>query len=163
MTLSPEQQENLRRERLEKLAKGYRLKLMGEPGRGDEILSTIREETPQDRELLEWLVWKEMVENLPPNAGILQHIELMQKLPEAKVRSAILGDLRAAFKARLKNEGPDRKKIIIREKKKLASVGISGSAVVPKIPRHSDVDGEFAAALAGYKRRLLQDERGVRT
>jgi hypothetical protein len=162
MTLSPEQQEVLRRERLEKLAKGYRLKLLGNPGRGEEILSTISEESLEDRELLEWLVWKEMVENLPPNAEILQHIELMQNLPESRIRSAVLGELRAAFKTRLKNEGPDRKKIIIREKKKLAAAGISGSAVVPKIPRHPDSDGEFAAALNGYKKRLLQDGRGVR-
>lgn len=160
MTLSPEQQAALRRERLEKLAKGYRLKLMGDPGRVEEILSTISGEAPEDGEALEWLVWKEMVENFPADADILKHIQLMEKLPEAKVRSAILTELRAAFKTHLKNEGPARKKVVIREKKKLASAGISGSAVVPKMPRHSDSDDEFTTSLIAFKKRLLQDSQG---
>ena len=160
MTLSPEEQDNLRKERLGKLAKGYRMKLLGDSERVDEILASVSVDTPADRRLLEWLIWQEMVENLPGDAEILKHIQLMEKFPPAGTRRAVLGELRAAFKAHLKNQGPARKKILIQEKKRLAAIGISGSAVVPKVPRKVGNDGEFAAALAEFKKRLLQEGPG---
>ncbi len=160
MTLSPEEQDSLRREQLGKLARGYRMKLLDDPGRVDEILASFSAETPDDRKLLEWFIWQEMVENLPGNVEILKHIQLMEKLSKAETKRGVLGELRAAFKAQLKNQGPARKKILMHEKKRLAAIGISGSAVVPKAPRNVSPDGEFAAALAAFKKRLLQDGPG---
>ncbi len=160
MTLSPEEQDNLRKEQLGRLAKGYRMKLLGDPERVDELLASVSADTPADRKLLEWLIWQEMVENLPGDVDIIKHIQLMEKFPEVGTRATVLRELRAAFKAHLKNQGPARKRILIQEKKKLAAIGISGSAVVPKAPRNVSPDGEFAAALATFKKRLLSDPPG---
>jgi len=155
MTLSAEEQERLRRERLGKMARGYRMKLLEVPEGAEQILQAIEDEPPEDRELLRQLIWVEMVENLPADADILKYLELMEKLPQAESKHSIIAALRGTFKAGLKHQVPDRKKIVLREKKKLAALGISGSAVVPKLPKRSEPDPEFVSALQRSRRELL--------
>ena len=156
MTLSAEEQENLRKERLGKMARGYRIKLLEVPEGAERILEAIKDEPPEDRELLRELIWIEMVENLPSDADILKYLELMDKLPQAESKHSVISELRGAFKAGLKQQVPDRKKIVLREKKKLAAAGISGSAVVPKIPKNPEPDREFISALQKCRRELLK-------
>ncbi len=160
MTLSAEEQEHLRKERLGKIAKGYRMKLLELPEGADQILEAIENESPEDRELLRELIWAEMVENLPADADILKYLELMEKLPQAESKRLIIGELRGKFKSSLKHQVPDRKKIVLREKKKLAAAGISGSAVVPRIPKTPEPDPEFISALQRCRRELLDQAGG---
>jgi hypothetical protein len=155
MTLSVEEQESLRKEKLGKIAKGYKMKLLQNPEGTDRILAALEQENPDDRELLEWLIWVQMVENLPTDVGILKHLDLMQILSPAKVKESAMTRLRAAFKIALKQHAPDRKKIILREKKKLAALGISGDAVVPKIPKNPEPDAEFMSVLEQCRKELL--------
>jgi len=155
MTLTAEEQENLRRERLGKMAKGYRIKLLEVPEGAEQILEAINGESPEDRELLRELIWVEMVENLPSDADILNYLELMENPPQAESKHAVISELRGTFKAGLKHQVPDRKKIVLREKKKLAAAGISGSAVVPKIPKNPEPDPEFLSVLQRRRRELL--------
>ncbi len=155
MTLSAEEQENLRRERLGKLAKGYRIRLLEVPEGAEQILEAINDESPEDQELLRELIWVEMVENLSADTDILKRLELMEKLPQAGSKHSIINELRGAFKAGLKHQLPDRKKIVLHEKKKLAAAGISGNAVVPRIPQNPKPGPEFVSALQRYRRELL--------
>jgi hypothetical protein len=47
--------------------------------------------------------------------------------------------------------------MIAREKKKLAAFGISGSAVVPRVPRSSFTRAALAEVLAEYRDKLVKD------
>ncbi|MGO9121508.1 MAG: hypothetical protein ACLQPD_28350 [Desulfomonilaceae bacterium] len=155
MTLSVEEQDRLKREKLGKQAKGYRMKLLEFPEGAEQILETIMEEPAEDRELLRHLIWIEMVENLPADGEILKYLELMERLPQAGSKRSIMDELRGAFKTGLKHQVPDRKKMVQREKKKLATLGISGSAVIPKIPQNPPPDLEFISILQRCKKELL--------
>ncbi len=158
MTLSVEEQDRLKREKLGKQAKGYRMKLLEFPEGAEQILETIIEAPAEDRELLRQLIWVEMVENLPADGEILKYLDLMERLPQARSKHAIMSELRGAFKTRLKHQVPDRKKMVQREKKKLASLGISGSAVIPKIPQNPPLDPEFFSVLQRCKKELLNTQ-----
>ena len=150
-----EEQERLKREEMGKRAKGYRMKLLEFPEGSEEILEPVMQEPVEDRKLLWQLIWKEMVENLPEDGGILKYLELMERLPRAASKQSVMSELRGAFKTRLKHQVPDRKKMVQREKKKLAAIGISGSAVMPKIPQNPPPDPEFIVTLERCKKELL--------
>jgi hypothetical protein len=155
MTLSLDERERLRRDDLRKRAKGFKIRLLQNPSSVDEILSSLGEHPPEDQELLQEFIWEEMVESLPVDHQILQHIELMEKLPQARAKGQALHEIRSCFKALLKDQADERHKILAREKKKLAAFGISGSAVAPKMPKQSPLHGDFSAALERLKRDLL--------
>ena len=81
----------------------------------------------------------------------------MEMLPAGKAKAPTLHELRTSFKSRLKARGEDRKKVLAREKKKLAAAGISGSAVVPKISKGLGAEQGFEEELGRFKRELLND------
>lgn len=151
MVLSPEEKEKLRLEDLRKMAKGLTLKLLERPAEADEIIAGLSGQPEQDRALLESMIWEEMIDAIPTDQSALKHVELMQKLPKAETRAALLREVRSLLKSGLKDRTKDRKKILTREKKKLASLGISGTAVVPKIPDESVADSDLAAAVEQLK------------
>jgi hypothetical protein len=155
MTLSPEERENLRLDDLRKRAKGFRIRLLQNPAAADETLSSLDEHPPEDRDVLDDFIWEEMVESLPLDHQIIQHLDLMEKLPQARVRGSILEEIRSRYKTLLKDQAAERHKILAREKKKLADSGISGSAVVPKIPKKSELSLDFFSNLESLKKELL--------
>lgn len=155
MTLSREERESLRLDDLRKRAKGFRIRLLQSPSAADETLSLLDELPPEDRDVLDDFIWEEMVETLPLDHQILQHLDLMEKLPQARVRGGTLEEIRSRYKTLLKDQAAERHKILAREKKKLADSGISGSAVVPKIPKKSDLNLNFSSNLESLKRSLL--------
>jgi hypothetical protein len=156
MKLSTDERDDLKKEEFGKRAKGYRLKLLGDPTKVDEMLSNLGEESPEDRKLLETLIWKEMVENLPANQEILAHLDLMQHLPQSRTKGHALGELRSLFKGGMKTSAEDRKKLVTREKKKLAAMGISGTAVIPKIPKDMEPSQELLSTVAKWQTQLLE-------
>ncbi len=158
MTLSADERATLREEELGKRAKGFRLKLLEDPSRADEVLAALKDDSPEDKKLLETLIWKEIVENLPANLEILHHIDAMHALPQAQGKSRVLGELRSLFKGGMKSSAEDRKKIVAREKKKLAALGISGTAVIPKIPKETEASPELLSAINKFRKELL-DQR----
>ena len=162
MVLSPEEKEKLRLEDLRKKAKGFALKLMERPIEADEIVGELGNEAQEDRALLEAMVWEEMIDALPADESAVKHVELMHKLPGSETRAALLGEVRTLLKSGLKDRTKDRKKILTREKKKLASLGISGTAVVPKIPDEASADSDLATALEKLKAELhkITEEAG---
>jgi len=155
MTLSLDERERLRKEDLRKRARGFRIKLLQNPSAAEEILSSLDEHGAEDRKLLEKLVWEEMVESLPLDHQMLQHIDLMEKLTQASIKKPILQQIRSRFKTLLKDQAEERHKILAREKKKLAVLGISGSAVAPKIPKQTPLQADFSSDLETLKRDLL--------
>jgi len=156
MTLSSEERERLHREDLRKRAKGFKIKLLQNPSGTEEVLSQLNENAPEDRKLLEDFIWQEMVESLPLDREILQHLDLMEKLPQSEPKGPILREIRFCYKTLLKEQAGERHKILAREKKKLAAFGISGSAVVPKIPLQSPLHADFLSELEGLKQDLLK-------
>jgi hypothetical protein len=155
MTLSADERASLREEELGKRAKGFRLKLLEDTSRADEVLAVLKDDPPEDKKRLETLIWKEMAENLPANQDLLHHIDVMHHLPQAQDKSRALGELRSLFKGGMKSSAEDRKKIVAREKKKLAALGISGTAVIPKIPKETEPAPEVISAIDKCRRELL--------
>jgi hypothetical protein len=156
MALSSDERERLRKEDLRKRAKGFKIKLLQNPSAIEDVLSPLDENTPEDRKLLQDFIWQEMVESLPLDREILQHLDLMEKLPQSKPKGAILREIRSRYKTLLKDQAEERHKILAREKKKLAAFGISGSAVVPKIPLQSPLHADFLSDVEGLKQDLLE-------
>jgi hypothetical protein len=158
MSLSQEEKEHLRTEELRKRANGFKIRLLDDPSRADEILAALDNEPERNRLVLHSFLWNTMLETLPADDEILKYLHLMEMLPAGKANIAKLRDLRASFKSWLKTRGADRKKVLAREKKKLAAAGISGSAVVPKIPKGSSEERGFEQELGKLKKELLAND-----
>jgi hypothetical protein len=155
MSLSQEEKESLHMEELRKRANGFKIRLLDDPSRADEILATLNNEPESDRRVLHSLLWNAMVESLAADEEILKCLHIMEMLPAGSANTAKLHELRASFKSWLKTRGADRKKVLARERKRLAAAGISGSAVVPKIPKSSDAEGGFELELGKLKTELM--------
>ncbi len=157
MSLSREEKESFHAEELRKRANGFRVRLLDDPSKAEEILSRLNNESENDRQLLHSLLWNAMVEALPADDAVLKYLHIMEMLPAGMAKNAILHELCSSFKSWLRTRGTDRQKTLAREKKKLAAFGISGSAVVPKIPKGSDVEHGFEQELKKFKKELLSD------
>jgi len=155
MTLSEKEKEDYRKDDLHRKAKGYCLKLLDKPEMTDEILSSLDEESEADREELKAMIWRDMVAGLPHDKEVFKHLDVLEKLPQAKGLTHTIKELRAALNSALKDKTAARQKIITRERKKLAALGISGSAVVPKVSQDAELDPDFPGILAEYGNRLL--------
>jgi hypothetical protein len=149
MSMSPEERESFHKEEMFKKAKGYRLKLLQNPSNAEETLSLLAQEPPEDRGLIDSFLWRILVEELPANQEILKYLDIMEMIAPGKL--PILKEVRSAFKSGVKDRISDRKKILQKEQKRLAALGISGTAVVPKISKDTEDEGNFAAALDKFK------------
>ncbi len=155
MSLSPEEKKRLHMEELRKKAKGFEIKILANPDSSDEIIASINNEPEDDAGILKSLVWNSLVQNMPKGEGVLKHLEILDKLPQAKAKGKILDDLRAILKTSLKNRNKDLKNILNSERKKLAAFGISGSAVVPKLVTDSWINQNTSSKIALNKANLL--------
>lgn len=158
MALSSEERESIRREDMLKKAKGLKLKLLEDPSTAEEALSSLGEDSPEDRALVQSFVWRILVEELPPSEEILKYLDLMETIAPGK--SSTLKEMRAAFKSGVKDRIADKKKVIHKEKKRLAALGISGTAVMPKIPQDADGGDDFSVVLEKFKAKLLEAPPG---
>jgi hypothetical protein len=154
MSLSAEERANLHQEDLRKRARGLKLKLIREPERLEEIFAPFSGETGDDRRFPESFLWELMIEEMPADSTVFKFLDLMEKLPGAQSRSQVLQRLRGAFKEAAKNQVIDKKRTLNREKKKLAALGISGGAVIPKVPKEDFPSGEFLERIAALRREL---------
>jgi hypothetical protein len=161
MSLSSEEKEIYRKEELEKKAKGFRLKLLEDATRADQLLASIEAEPEENRNLLRSMIWKSMVEGLMDDENPIKYLDLLEKLPQAREKRSVLKEARAALNAAMKDKSKDRKKVLIREKKKLASFGISGSAVVPKMPKRTGSGSEFGETVERFRKKLLENIRAA--
>ena len=162
MALSEDEKETFRKEEFQKKAKGLKLKLLEDPSRSDQILSEAQEESEANQRLLESLLWEQLINEMAPDKPLLQYLDLLEKLPHAGGLQEIFQEARDSFKAASKTSAKDKKKALARERKRLAAFGISGSAVVPKLPSSdSDASGNLAATVEAYKTRLLKEAPSV--
>ncbi|MEI7449335.1 MAG: hypothetical protein WCJ75_06895 [Desulfomonile sp.] len=155
MSLSPEEKKRLHMEELRKKAKGFEIKILANPDSSDEIIASINNEPEDDAGILKSLVWNGLVQKMPKGEAVLKHLEILDKLPQAKAKGNILDDLRAILKTSLKNRNKDLKNILNSERKKLAAFGISGSAVVPKLVTDSWINQNTSSKIALNKANLL--------
>ena len=158
MSLSQEEKEQVRREEFKKRARGFRMRLLDSPSMADEILADLDTESNEDRSLLEAILWEELVETLHVDESAFTNLELLGKLPLAVSHAAVLAEMDAFLKSRMKGRALDREKILGRERKKLAAFGISGTAVVPKLPDEPLVPPELLSKWDRWKKLLLEDK-----
>jgi len=161
MALSEQEKTEIEREELEKRSKGFVLKLLANPDLSDEILQPLASESENERKKLRSMIWDTLVRDLPPSQEVLKYLDLMARLPQADAKAAVLKEVRSSFHAALKQQAEDRKKLIGREKRKLADHGISGSAVIPKLPKQASVEEDFGASLEKLKVRLFESPSPV--
>jgi len=158
MSLSSEERDQLHREELEKRARGFKLKLMENRATVDEIIESMNGDSDEDRKLLDSLLWEQIFDGLPEDRSILKCLDLMERLPAGKARPGVMKEMRSFFKTAAKGRSVDRKKLLTREKKKLASAGISGTAVVPKAPKTVPPNSESPSRIEEFKHQLLDAE-----
>jgi hypothetical protein len=159
MTLSREEKDNIRKEDLRKRAGGLKMKLMDAPETWEETSAWLEKESSEDRASLERNVWELLVEELPADQRGLKYLDLMEKLSVGKLKEEVLSKARSSLKSHLKNRGQERKKLLAKEKKKLASFGVSGTAVIPKI-HQTAVESDSEAFATKLKRDLLKGLEG---
>jgi len=157
MTLSDKEKAEVHRDELAKRAKGLCIRLMETPSEIAEVFAALDSEPEDDRELLRSLVWREMVEAIPADKSALEHVNVLEQFPQAKAKAKaqLLEKVRSLVKSGEKTRVAERKKMLIRERKKLEAAGISGTAVVPRLPEDGNVGAELAAALEPIKRELV--------
>lgn len=157
MSLSPEEKKALHMQGLKKKAKGFFIKLVEYPDNHDEILNALDNETQDDSEILKSLIWNDMVENMPAGKVLLKHIDIMEKLPHTSVKNRLLDKLRAEFNSAMKSRSKDLKNIANTERKRLAALGISGSAVVPNVSSDALLEHNLSGIIESYKQKLAID------
>ena len=151
MSLSAEEREEIHREEMLKKAKGYKLKLLHDIAIRDEALIALNQESDSDKNLILQNLWSLLIDDLPRNEEILNYTEVMELI--APHKAPILKELRAAFKSEVKDTFSDKKKIVHKERKRLAALGISGSAVVPKIVTKAEGD-DFVSVIEEFREKL---------
>lgn len=154
MTLSDEEKEEQQREELRKRARGLRTKLIESDIPVDEIMDALNKEPDDQRGKLEAFLWEEMIDVLPRDKAALKYLDLMERLPQSKSKSNVLDAMKSSLRASLKARSKDVKKRAAQERKKLASFGISGTAVTPKLDAEALGNSLTPEQLEGFKREL---------
>ncbi len=154
LSLSDEEKNALKREELQKRAKGLYLKLTEAPALMDSLLEGLRDSSEPDNKTLHALLWNIFVENLPLGKDVDGYLDLMRKIPISPDRISALSDLQKELKTREKNWMKQRKAALEAERKRLAAAGISGTAVSPKL--RSDNEG-VVDLIAKYRKKLILD------
>ena len=141
MGLSEAEKEQISRDALEKKARGYALKIHDYKDSTDKIVESLMGEPPDQLEELKKLVWNNLVSKIQNNDNLQSFMNVLENLDFVPGRKPVFQKYRSLLKDAQKDKSKDKKLIIDREKRKLADAGISGTAVVPKIPRDSEEQG----------------------
>ncbi|MGD9817423.1 MAG: hypothetical protein AB7V04_01860 [Desulfomonilaceae bacterium] len=141
MGLSENEKEQIRKDALEKKARGYVLKIHDYPDSTQKIIDDLMSENSSDLEELKRLVWNGLVSKIQNDTNLMTFLERLEKLPLTPSKVSVLNRYKSLIKEALKDKSKDRKSLIDRERKKLADSGISGSAVVPIISKESENKG----------------------
>lgn len=154
MALSSDEKEEYRQEEFRRRARGLKIRLLEDPSQVDVIRSSLGSESDEDRGLLEQLLWEEFVDSISVDQSALKALDVMGELPGGQAHREQLDSLRDQLKTVLKGRTKDRKTLLARERKKLASFGVSGTAVVPKIPADPPPNSELASKIEHIKSQL---------
>jgi hypothetical protein len=154
MRLSEEEKHRIKREELEKKARGYALKLIDPNGLNQSTLSILDQDSPEERSILEPLVWKNIVQGISSEDDIRVVFDRFDDWPFFNSKRNKIEKLRTKFKDQGKNKNKDKKSLLDREKRKLADAGISGSAVVPKFSKNME-SAAMAELIEEFKKTLL--------
>ncbi len=154
MRLSEEERQRIKREELEKKARGYALKLIDPNGPNQSALSSLDQESPEERSVLETLVWKNIVQGISSEDDIKVFFERFDDWSLFRSKRNKIEELRIKFKDQGKNRNKDKKSLLDREKRKLADAGISGSAVVPKLSKNME-SSAMVELIEEFKKILL--------
>ncbi len=155
MRLSREEKEDVRREEMSKRAKGLRLKLLEAPDDVQAALASMTDVPEEDRQLIMDLLWVQMVQAIPSDERALKHLSIMADLPQGPGKADVLNKVRSVLRSGIKHRHADRKKMLNTERKRLASFGISGTAVVPRLPKNAVLDAATMSELDHLKKDLL--------
>ncbi len=155
LRLSDTEKTKLRTEELEKKARGLRLRIMENPVRLDEILEQFTPETSGDRDVVMATLWRLMIDAIPTDETVFKYLTLLRKFPEGRKRVKTLALMRDALQVSTKRFAAEKKKVLTRERKKLANLGISGDAVVPKLPENVKASRLLQDTITAHRPQLL--------
>jgi hypothetical protein len=155
MRLSEEEKHRIKREELEKKARGYALKLIDPNGPNQSTLSSLDQESPEERSILEPLVWKNIVQGISSEDDIKVVFDRFDDWPFFNSKRKKIEELRTKFKDQGKNKNKDKKNLLDREKRKLVDSGISGSAVIPKLSMNTQT-ASLQELIQEFRNVLLQ-------
>ncbi len=141
MGLSEAEKEQISRDSLVKKAKGYALKIHDYKDSTDKIIENLMGESADELDELKKLVWNNLVSKIQNDQNLNSFLDVLEKLGLAPDRKPVFEKYCSLLKDAQKDKSKDRKFLIDREKRKLADSGISGTAVVPKIPMDSEEQG----------------------
>ncbi|MFH0958274.1 MAG: hypothetical protein V1897_06180 [Pseudomonadota bacterium] len=154
MRLSDEEKQRIKKEELEKKARGYALKLIDINGPNQSVLSLIAHEPPDEKAILESLIWKNMVLGINAENDIKVFFDRLDDWSFSEPKRNKIEELRTKFKDLGKNKNKKKKNLLDREKRNLADAGISGSAVVPKFSKNME-RASMAELIEEFKKTLL--------
>jgi hypothetical protein len=153
--MSAEEKEELRREDLRKRAKGLRLKITDAPENVADTLAAFPVGTESEREEILRFLWQIMIHEMPGDDAVFKYVSLLEALPHSKKTGSVLERMKTELRAAGHEDEEEKKRYLAREKKKLAAMGISGSAVVPKLPADMKSGAMFLGKLETLKKELL--------
>ncbi len=156
MTLSSQEKAQLRQEELAKKASGFQVKLRDNPDQAKDILAALESVDEEERAGLERLLWLGLVHDLPTDRQAGKYVEILRRLAPAEGKRRVLDKIEADLKAISKAHGAEEKKALARERKRLESFGISGSAVIPKMSGRNPAGPESQRLAQDMRRRLLE-------
>ncbi len=154
LSLSEQEKKALKREELQKRAKGIYLKLTQNPSLLPTLLEGIRDSDEPDNNTLISFLWNTFVENIPAGRDMDKYLDLMRELPVSAEQLALLNALQEELKLEARKGLKERKAALAAERRRLEAVGISGTAVVPKLKSDRDYNQPI---LARYKDLLILD------
>ncbi len=156
LTLSDKEREDLHAEELLKKAKGLKLKITDNPDGAAEILELSDLLSQEDKDFVKGKLWEQLLQDIPQDESVFNYLRMLEKIPLAQPRLPIIDQMRHELRNVTKDSAADKKKILNREKKKLADSGISGSAVVPKLPKDVVLSDEFVGVVEKYRVELTR-------
>ncbi len=151
MRMSEAERNEVKHKELRQKAAGLRLRLLGDPTRIDETMQSLEQESADDRPFINQYLWEVIFSELPTDEKVFKHIDVMEKIAQTGTQTSLVSDLKKRLKELFKESVTDKKKILNRERKKLAAIGISGTAVMPKMPGKMDVENEIRGIVDNIK------------
>jgi hypothetical protein len=156
LALSDKEREDLHAEELLKKAKGLKLKIVDDPDSYSRVLDLTDFAEEKDRKAVESKLWELLIQDIPEDDSVYNYLRMLIKLPLAGSRAPVIDRMRHELRSVTKESAADKKKFLNRERKKLADIGISGSAVVPRLPKDFGLGAEFKEAIAKYRSELMR-------
>ncbi len=155
LSLSSSEREKINEEELEKRARGVRLKIEMDPLGSENYIDSAELEDEGAQAKLRLAVWRLLVEDVPTDETVFKYLTFLERTLLAAPKHTLIEKMKRDLRHVLKETVVDKKKALTKERKKLTAIGISGEAVMPKLPKTVPASEEFVKLAENYKKELL--------